>query len=100
MTETFPILLSDYRMREVVKELRAAGTHTLVVGVPWSLIAPHEAQAKRNHGGQSLARLAERGGLGACEAVAVLEDREWRRMPEAEAHAKLAALLASPKEAG
>jgi hypothetical protein len=47
--------------------------------VPLSLLAPHEAQAQKNHS-QSLQRLAERGGLSPCEMLAVLEDREWRRM--------------------
>ncbi|HUV07929.1 MAG TPA: hypothetical protein VMX75_09385, partial [Spirochaetia bacterium] len=40
--------------------------------IPWSVIAPHEAQCKRNHG-QSLKRLAERGGLGAAEAYCVVK---------------------------
>ncbi len=35
--------------------------------VPWEYMAPHESQAMKNHG-QSLARLAERGGLGSAEA--------------------------------
>ena len=39
--------------------------------IPWDMIAPHEAQALKNHG-QTIARLAERGGLSAAEAVAVL----------------------------
>jgi hypothetical protein len=47
-----------------------------IVTLPWALIAPHEAQAKVNHS-QTLKRLAERGGLAPCEAVAVLEDRPW-----------------------
>jgi hypothetical protein len=51
--------------------------------IPWEMIAPHEGQARLNHG-QSLERLAERGGLAACEAVAVLENRAWRRMTEAD----------------
>lgn len=38
-----------------------------------------EATAQRNHG-QSLTRLAERGGLSPCEAVAVLNRRDWKRM--------------------
>jgi hypothetical protein len=42
--------------------------------VPWDLLAPHEAQADRNHQ-QTLERLAERGGLSAREALAVVEDR-------------------------
>ncbi|AWJ85132.1 hypothetical protein TSH58p_17355 [Azospirillum sp. TSH58] len=47
--------------------------------IPWSLVAPHRAQAQINHG-QTLERLAERGGLAPCELLAVLEDRPHRRM--------------------
>lgn len=46
--------------------------------IPWSVIAPHEAQAQRNHD-QTLELLAQRGGLGAIEAVAVLEDQAYPR---------------------
>lgn len=52
-------------------------------GIPWAMIAPHEAQALRNHD-QTLERLAQRGGLSPEEAVAVLEDRKWRAMPHAD----------------
>lgn len=45
--------------------------------VPWSLLAPHEAQAVRNHD-QTLQRLAERGGLSPAEMVAVIEGRGLR----------------------
>jgi len=38
---------------------------------------PHEGQCKRNHVGQSLERLAERGGLGAAEAECVVDGRRW-----------------------
>jgi hypothetical protein len=61
--------------------------------IPWSVIEPHDAQARHNHGGQTLARLAERGGLSACEAVAVLEDREWHSMPIAESESVLRSLI-------
>lgn len=47
--------------------------------IPWDLIAPHEQQAIRNHD-QTLERLAERGGLAPCEAVAVLTDRPYRQV--------------------
>lgn len=47
------------------------------MNVPWSLVAPHEAQAMRNHGGQTLARLADRGGLCARELYYVLRDEPW-----------------------
>ena len=56
--------------------------------IPWAVIAPHERQAQMNHGGQTLAKLAQRGGLCASEAVAVLEDREWRPYAEAEQRLK------------
>jgi hypothetical protein len=45
--------------------------------IPWWLIAPHEAQAKKNHD-QTLERLAQRGGLSCYEAVHVLRDEHWR----------------------
>lgn len=60
--------------------------------VPWELMAPHEAQARLNHY-QSLDELASRGGLSADEAVAVLEDRQWCKMPKDEAVARLAELV-------
>lgn len=49
---------------------------TLLSEIPWAFIAPHEAQALRNHG-QTLNRLAERGGLAACEAIDIIEGRKW-----------------------
>lgn len=48
--------------------------------VPWDVIVPHESQAKRNHGGQSLERLAERGGLSPREFVAVVTNRSYREI--------------------
>lgn len=65
----FPILLN--------KMQRAA--YDCPAFVPWELVAPHEKQAFANHH-QSLERLAERGGLGPVELVAVLEDRRWWEM--------------------
>ena len=47
--------------------------------IPWAMIAPHDATAQRNHGGQNLVRLAQRGGLCPLEAVAVLEDAHYRK---------------------
>ncbi len=49
--------------------------------VPWALVEPHRAQALRNHG-QTLERLAERGGLCWSELAAVIEDRSWHRIDE------------------
>jgi len=61
--------------------------------IPWAIIAPHARQALKNHE-QTLERLAERGGLCASEAVAVLEDREWIDMPLTQAEARLRKLCA------
>ncbi len=69
--------------------------HRVTWDVPWALLAPHEAQAQINHG-QSLERLAERGGLSPCEALAIIEDRRWRRMHEDEARGKLKMLAEPP----
>lgn len=45
--------------------------------IPWEAIAPYDGQAKQNHGGQSLERLAERGGLSPAEAFMVMHGRRW-----------------------
>lgn len=63
--------------------------------IPWAMIEPHEEQALRNHAGQDLEKLASRGGLGACEALAVLEDRVWSLMNEDVAAETLAAKVAA-----
>lgn len=47
--------------------------------IPWAMIAPHERQAQANHS-QTLDRLRERGGLSPCEALAILENRPWKKM--------------------
>lgn len=49
--------------------------------VPWAMLEPWEPRAVTNHC-QTLEQLARRGGLGACEMVAVLENREWRKMSD------------------
>ena len=92
--ELFPILYG-YQLNDCVRELRSAGITTLVLGLPWSMIAPHEMRARANHGGQTLRRLAERGGLGADEAVAILKDRRRERMGKAVAQRELVALLSA-----
>lgn len=58
--------------------------------LPWEMIAPYEAQARANHGGQSLERLAERGGLSPCEALAVLTCRPWTALSAADKAGALA----------
>lgn len=49
--------------------------------IPWTVIAPHEEQALINHG-QSLEKLNSRGGLSWGETLAVLEDREYKKLDE------------------
>lgn len=58
---------------ESQREAQRAGLACPAV-VPWSLLAPHEAQAQHNHG-QTLERLNERGGLGVEEMVAIINGR-------------------------
>jgi len=48
--------------------------------VPWSFVAPHERQAIKNHD-QTLNTLAERGGLGLCELLAVVTGRGYYDVP-------------------
>lgn len=67
------------------------GTH--LSPIPWDVIAPHDLQALHNHGGQSLTRLAERGGLSPCEALSVLENRPWAPMEWEESRRQLYALV-------
>ncbi len=49
------------------------------VYIPYNIIARHETQAIRNHG-QTLQKLAERGGLDWTEALAILNDKTWKEM--------------------
>ena len=48
--------------------------------LPWHMIALHERQAYKNHT-QSLEQLADRGGLGYAEAVAIMRDIRWLDLP-------------------
>lgn len=72
--------------------------HVMAAEIPWDMIAPHEAQAIANHSGQSLERLAQRGGLGLDEAIAVLEDRKWHRIEDDEAYHVLFAMVRAWEE--
>lgn len=80
---SFPIM-STFEEKRSRKPLRTE--------IPLAMIAPHENQAHLNHR-QTLQRLAERGGLSACEAVAVLEDRRWQWMDLDVARARLEELV-------
>jgi hypothetical protein len=48
--------------------------------VPWSLIEPYDEQARKNHS-QTLKRLAERGGLSMCEAMAIMSNASYDKRP-------------------
>lgn len=65
--------------------------------VPWSLLEPHRAQALKNHG-QTLERLAERGGLSVCEIAAVVQDRAWFHMKANDAWEAIYAAIAAELE--
>lgn len=65
------------RMFPVLRPQSRTGHQWTIQAIPWELIAPHDAQAKANHGGQSLEDLAKRGGLCPVEANAVLDDSRY-----------------------
>ena len=62
--------------------------------LPWEFIREHDRQARTNHGGQTLARLSERGGLSPSETLAVLRDREWSHIDHDVAVAEIRRMLA------
>lgn len=92
MTEQrqFPVMWPLLRVTEEVYE-RLGCPRT----IPWEVIAPHEAQAKKNHN-QDLNTLARRHGMTPQELVAVLTDRYWGElvfMPHDEAIEELKRIL-------
>lgn len=78
----FPVLMSPRERR-----LNPAAP----ASVPWGLVAPYGVYAERNHGGQTLAELAARGGLDPVELWAVLNRREY---PTAEFRGNPALMMA------
>lgn len=76
--------------------VRAAALAAFAVPLPlpWAIIAPHADQARKNHD-QTLEQLRARGGVSACEAVAILEDRPHRAMDPIAAFRRLAELVRS-----
>lgn len=62
--------------------------------VPAMFVYAHKRQCDRNHG-QTVDRLAERGGLSWCELFAVLHNVRWRSMNEQDAHAGCMSYMAS-----
>lgn len=69
--------------------------------VPWALLAPYEENADHAHG-QSLERLAARGGLGVSEMVAIIDGVGLRGMlrPDREMLPRLLELIAQHEQRG
>lgn len=62
---------------------------TEIKSIPWAAISKYEDQAKVNHG-RTLDQIAISGGLTPEEAIAIIEQRPWMRMPFTEARDRLA----------
>lgn len=84
MDRRFPVLMDD-------RERRAHPAAPQ--DVPWAFLDRHEYWASRNHCGQTLRRLAERGGLCPSEMVAIAEGRRWQWMDLGAALARLTELI-------
>ncbi|MDB5057220.1 MAG: hypothetical protein JWO59_692 [Chloroflexi bacterium] len=69
---TFPVLMIPGNWREYPDCPRS---------VPYDLVEAHARQAERNHGGQSIATLARRGGLDPRELWAVCHGVGWHEAP-------------------
>lgn len=69
----------EWRPFPIMQDWKKRQDGRAITSIPWGVIAPHEEQARRNHD-QSLKRLAERGGLSPCEAIAVLLGRPLRQI--------------------
>jgi hypothetical protein len=70
--DTFPVQMSPY--------LADRKGVPYVTSIPWDVLEPHRNQAAANHCGQTLEKLANRGGCSPEEIVAILEDRKWSEM--------------------
>lgn len=91
------IELINLRAKSLAAALSAARAQFPITGgvtVDWQLVADHGQQARRNHGGQSVKRLAERGGLDWCELHAILHGRHWKKMDTTQAAAECRAIEA------
>lgn len=65
------------------KGMPVVGMDHVKYAIPWYIF--DHLQAQRNHGGQTLLRLAERGGLDWTEAAAIVQKRDWFAMEMDEA---------------
>lgn len=79
--KTLAIVASELdRLRAEAERLRGLLTKSYPIqrgpSVPWWVMIPHEAQSQRNHG-QSIKRIAERGGFSPAEAWCVVTGKRW-----------------------
>lgn len=74
--------------------LQSRGYPGIPSEIPWAIVANYGESAMRNHD-QTLERLAERGGLSPCELIAVLEQRQWRKMTPDEVRSTLLPILSA-----
>lgn len=70
-----PVILEIQPKETKMQMMKIMGAETLKE-IPMLMLLAHEKQAILNHG-QSLHRLNERGGLGCCEVLAIIEGRGW-----------------------
>lgn len=76
---------------EEVRRFPVGSPHHRGVYLPWAMIKPYEDQALRNHG-QTLERLAERGGLSPREALCILDREGWMQSSWSRKHEEEAVL--------
>jgi hypothetical protein len=69
-------LICDERQFPVLWNYEERKTAPRLASVPWAFLAPHEPQARANHG-QTLERLAARGGLGVSEMLDIVRGQRW-----------------------
>ena len=75
-------------------------TYMPILGTPFAVLMDtlNEQQALTNHG-QSLARLAERGGLSFTEASAIAQRRAWNNRESVKEAAQVLASILTPHRA-
>lgn len=89
----FPVMMpAHWTAQMLASETCAQGLAFVVAGIPWDILDACTVRLRTNHG-QSIEQLAQRGGLDATEAIAVLEDRPWTNMEWKEANKRLAARI-------
>lgn len=76
------VINTDSHQRVVRETFPILGQHGATIDL--QLVKDHGSQAQSNHG-QTVARLAQRGGLSWCELYAVLHNQRWQKMDENEA---------------